>query len=62
MSGLARQLRELEQAGRRYDEALRRAGIARANLAENRNRLDGEVYEARKAFLALLDKLKGGAA
>jgi len=61
MSGLARQLHQLEEAGRQYDDALRRAGIARANMAEDRNRLDGEVYEARKRFLSLLDRLKGGA-
>lgn len=50
-------LLELGKLGRAYDEAMRRASIARAKLSEDRNRLDGEVYEARKAFTAQLDKV-----
>ena len=51
-------LKQLSRLARRYDDALRVAGISRARLDDDRNEKDGRVYVARKEFLDFIAELE----
>jgi hypothetical protein len=52
-------LKRLERCATRYEDAVRRFGLAYSALSDSRNVLAGEVYERRKDLQAAIAGIRG---
>lgn len=57
-SGLGSTLKRLDETAAIYNDAMRRLGLAYSAQSDDRNRIACEVYSARKAFLAAIEKVR----